>query len=58
MTVDTKGFMPCDAIYMKFKNGGREFPFAAQWLINPTRIHNIAGLIPGLAQWVKDLVLR
>ena len=26
----------------------------AQWLTNPTRNHGVAGLIPGLAQWVKD----
>ena len=25
--------------------------------MNPTRNHEIVGLIPGLAQWVKDLVL-
>jgi len=24
---------------------------------NPTRNHEVAGLIPGQAQWVKDLVL-
>ena len=28
-----------------------------QWLMNPTRDHEVAGLTPGLAQWVKDLAL-
>ena len=27
----------------------------AQWLTNLTRNHDVAGLIPGLTQWVKDL---
>ena len=29
----------------------------AQRVINPTCMHEVEALIPGLAQWVKDLVL-
>ena len=32
-------------------------PLVAQWLTNPTRNHEFMALIPGLAQWVKDLAL-
>ena len=29
----------------------------AQWLTNPTRIHEVLGSIPALAQWVNDPAL-
>ena len=32
-------------------------PVVAQWLMNLTRNYDVAGLIPDLAQWVKDPAL-
>ena len=41
--------------YIGFKIIG--VPVVVQWLTNPTRNHEVAGSVPGLVQWVRDLVL-
>uniref|UniRef100_A0A4X1SIZ6 RING-type E3 ubiquitin transferase n=1 Tax=Sus scrofa TaxID=9823 RepID=A0A4X1SIZ6_PIG len=39
------------------KNTFHGVPVVAQWLTNPTRNHEVVGLVPALVQWVDDPVL-
>ena len=49
--------LPMPQVWWPLKKKKRGVPFVAQQLTNPTRINEDSGLIHGLAQWVKDLVL-
>ena len=46
---------PQEAMY--YKNSSFGVPVVAQWLTNPTRNPESAGLILGLVQWAKDPAL-
>ena len=45
---------PPYAVGVALKRPKKGIPVMAHWLMNPTRNHEVVGLIPGLAQWVKD----
>ena len=51
------GKLPKQTVSDEVRFPPKGVPVAAQWLTNPTRNHEVAGLISGLARWVKDLAL-
>ena len=46
-----------NCLFNLHENSHLGVPIVAQWLTNPTRNHEVAGSVPGLAQWVKDPAL-
>ena len=54
---DTSKSLSTGWVVQIFKNATLGVPIVVQWLMNLTNIHEDLGLIPGLAQGVKDLVL-
>ena len=45
---------PWGRVRVIFKKAIEGVPIMAQWLMNPTKNHEVVGLIHGLAQWVED----
>ena len=53
----TKDNLPLPFLCVSSQSLKMGVPIVVQWLMNLTRNHEVAGLIPGLSQWVKDPAL-
>ena len=49
--------MEMGSICLRLLENSQGVPIVSQWLTNLTRSQEVAGLIPVLAQWVRDPVL-
>ena len=47
----------CKSSWAKDQTCAMGVPIVAQWVGNPTGLHEEMDSIPGLAQWVEDLAL-
>ena len=57
MELDGMEFHPVTQNGVQFKTYELRSSCCGPVVMNPTNIHGVASLIPGLAQWVKDPVL-